>query len=59
VDGTNTSFTLSSSPTSPSATLLFVAGIFQTWGVDYTVSGNAITFAVAPRLGSTLYSIYS
>jgi hypothetical protein len=44
VNGVNTVFTLSSTPSPPSSLTLFRNGILQRVGVDYTLSGDSITF---------------
>jgi hypothetical protein len=46
IDGTNTVFTLTQPPTG--VVWIFVNGIYQTRGLDYTLLGNVITFVVAP-----------
>lgn len=48
MNGTNKVFTLSQSPNPPNSLLLFLNGIEQHPGVDYTLSGATITYAVAP-----------
>jgi hypothetical protein len=58
VNGTNTIFSLPSVPTTPGATMLFFGGIYQTQGIDYTLSGSTITFARAPRAGFGLYAVF-
>lgn len=50
INGSNTNFTLAGTPTTGSL-MLFLNGAFLTQGVDYTVSGSTITFAVAPVAG--------
>ncbi len=55
-DGTTTTFTL----TAFAGTALFavyVDGVLQTSGTDYTVSGNGITFAAAPANGASIVAI--
>ncbi len=55
-DGTTTTFTL----TAFAGTKLFavyVDGVLQTSGTDYTVSGNGITFAAAPANGASIVAI--
>jgi len=48
MNGTNTVFTLSSAPDPASSLLLFLNGIEQLPGTDYTLSGATITYTVAP-----------
>jgi hypothetical protein len=60
INGVNATFTLSQSP-SPSASLtVFLNGLLQTAGVDYTAAGTAITFATAslPQSGDILICSY-
>jgi hypothetical protein len=60
INGVNATFTLSQSP-SPSASLtVFLNGLLQTAGVDYTAAGTAITFATAslPQAGDILVCSY-
>lgn len=53
-NGSNTSFTLSTAPTTPSAIILFLNGIFQLQGTDYTLTDSTITMTVAPQAGGQL-----
>lgn len=58
INGTNTAFTLSHTPIT--GTLhLYKNGSLLIPGTDYTQTGTAITMAVAPSLGATLYASYS
>lgn len=54
IDGTNAVFTLSTNA-NPQGIWLYNNGVFQTIGTDYSLSGSAITFTVAPAIGSSLY----
>lgn len=58
IDGINTTFTLAHSPSPAGSLELFLNGLVQNRGVDYTLSTNTITFAAAPVTGSTLLSWY-
>lgn len=58
VDGTNVTFTLAHIPIA-STVALYLNGLLQTLGTDYTISGKTITMAVAPNQGSTLLVNYS
>ena len=58
-DGSTTAFTLSSPPPSSSAALVFVSGIQQRSGTDYTISGNALTFTTAPLSGTSNITVVS
>lgn len=59
INGTNTDFTLASTPVSGSVHV-YLNGIRQTPGVgnDYTISGTTITFAAAPVSGDALLCDY-
>ncbi|HUP02482.1 MAG TPA: hypothetical protein VMU19_00745 [Bryobacteraceae bacterium] len=60
VDGSNTSFTLSSTPNPAASLAVYRNGMLESAGVDYTASGNAIQFgaASAPQPGDTLLASY-
>jgi len=51
INGTNTGFTLSTVPSPSASLMLFLNGVEQLAGTDYTLSGNIITYAVAPATG--------
>lgn len=53
IDGTNVTFTLANAPNPPLSLILSRGGMVQQQGVgdDYTLSGNTITFVVAPSSG--------
>ena len=59
VDGTNTAFNLAQLPTSGSLSV-YRNGLLQSVGVDYTVTGSAVTFlpASVPRVGDVVASFY-
>lgn len=57
IDGTNTVFTLAHIPITATMTV-YLNGLFEVFGTDYTVSGKQITFAVAPNPGSILSVSY-
>ncbi len=58
IDGMNTTFTLANSPLG-SSLQLFLNGLYQTAGVDYTLSGATIQFSsAAPRPGDSLVASY-
>ena len=50
--GAQTAFTLSNSPGTVNALMVYIAGVRQTPTTDYTLSGTTLTFAVAPLAGS-------
>ena len=52
-DGSTTSFTLSSSPTSEDFTFVFVQGVYQEKST-YIVAGNTLTFSTAPQNNYTI-----
>lgn len=56
MDGINTVFTLSAAPT---VGLLFLNGVEQLPGTDFTLSGNTITYAVAPKSADWHMAFYS
>lgn len=60
VNGTNTLFTLTSTPIYNQAVFVFINGLIQRQGTDYNVSGSNIDFAASstPAVGSRLYVIY-
>lgn len=62
VNGSNVTFTLANTPlengsTEPSVDL-YLNGLYQTPGVDYTISGVTITMTIAPVVGQTLRASY-
>lgn len=58
IDGTNAAFTLKNAP-NPAGSLEVFRNIgVQIAGVDYTLSGNVITFTTAPQAGDLLMTIY-
>jgi hypothetical protein len=58
VNGANLVFILVHTP-APSSLHLFLNGVFQTEGIDYTLSGITITFTYAPSTGDSIYAKYS
>lgn len=57
MDGTNTSFTLSHAP-GPNALSLFLDGVLQQQGVNYTLTGNTIVYTVAPNSADWHVAVY-
>jgi hypothetical protein len=55
INGSNTVFTLSGTPT-PAGSLLFVVNGLVSFG--YTLSGATVTLATAPHAGAILNAIY-
>lgn len=60
LNGVNATFTLAQTPAPASSLELYRNGLVQTVGVDYTLSGNTITFLTAdiPGGGETLQAYY-
>ena len=60
VDGSNTSFTLSNTPNPKASLAIYRNGMMDKAGVDYTMSGAAVTFLTAstPQPGDTLLASY-
>ena len=50
--GSQTAFTLSSSPGTAMALIINISGVVQTPTVDYTASGTTLTFTTAPPSGT-------
>jgi hypothetical protein len=57
VDGTNAVFTLSSTPYSPTAVLVFVDGLAQP-PANYSVSGTSLTFVTPPAASQDVMAWY-
>src|ERR1700743_1997557 len=57
VDGVNTVFTTTQRP-NPNGIWLYVNGVYQTIGLDYTLNGQVITFVMAPPEDATIYVDY-
>jgi hypothetical protein len=59
IDGTNADFTLADAVRSESETV-YLNGLLQEAGVEYTVAGNVITFATSPSNGDkvVIYGVY-
>jgi hypothetical protein len=51
INGSNAVFTLASPPSPASSLQLYRNGLLQKLGLDYTLAGNAITFATASKPG--------
>lgn len=58
IDGNNTNFSLPSAPNPPSSLELFLSGVLQIPGTDYTLVGSTIVFTTAPHIGSTIVAFY-
>jgi hypothetical protein len=60
INGSNTAFTLVNAPSPPASLSLYLNGLLMDQGVDYTLSGNAISFLIAstPQPGDLLLASY-
>jgi hypothetical protein len=60
IDGSNTAFALANAPNPSSSLTLFVNGILQTNGTDFSLASNRITFASGskPHAGDVLQASY-
>jgi hypothetical protein len=60
INGSNTAFTLSQTPSPGASLTVFLNGLKMNAGVDYTLAGTAITFASAsvPQSGDILLCSY-
>jgi hypothetical protein len=60
VNGSNSSFSASTTPISSATYLLYLNGkmLQQGSGKDYTISGSSITVPTPPAIGQTLWSFY-
>ncbi len=60
IDGSNTTFTLTNVPGPAASLALFRNGVLQQNGLDYTLSGNVVTFALAaiPQPNDSLLCSY-
>lgn len=60
INGSNTVFTLAYSPSPAASLLLYLNGLLMTQGIDYTLTGNSISFlpASVPQAGDVLTGSY-
>lgn len=58
VNGTNVTFVLSKTPLETESIEVFLNGLRQDPGDDYSVTGSTITFVTAPAVGQTLRVSY-
>jgi hypothetical protein len=59
INGSNTAFTLAHTPNPASSLQLFKNGQLQKpGGADYTLTGAAIAFVIAPQTGDALEAFY-
>lgn len=60
INGINLQFTLAFSPSPALSLQLFLNGLLQQAGIDFTLGGgNTITFVIAPLTGDTLEAYYA
>lgn len=59
VNGVNVTFTLAHTPTSSASLKLYIDGVFQRQGTDYTISSATITMTVAPNFAQTIDADYT
>jgi len=58
IDGVNDTYTLSQTPTGAASVKIYLDGLFQRQGTDYTIAGSTITMTTAPASGQTLDANY-
>jgi len=60
IDGSNSSFTLSGTPTPSASLLLYRNGLLQKQSLDYTLSGGTVSFTASavPQTGDVLAAFY-
>jgi hypothetical protein len=58
VNGSNLVYTITTTPIANEGVIVFLNGIAQYNGIDYTVSGTTITFTNAPASGSSIFVYY-
>ena len=56
-DGSDTTMTLSRTPGSVNNVEVYMDGVFQTPGVEYTLSGNTVSFSTAPETGTEIIAL--
>mgnify|MGYP001598180459 CR=1 FL=1 len=56
-DGSDTTMTLSRTPGSVNNVEVYMDGVFQTPGVEYTLSGNTVSFSSAPENGTMIIAL--
>lgn len=59
VNGANVTFTLAHTPTAGVNVVLWLDGVVQYQGTDYTILGAVITMTAAPTSPQTLWAFYS
>ena len=56
-DGSTTTLTLSRDPGTQNNVEIYMDGVLQTPGVEYTLSGNVVTFTTAPETGLNVVAL--
>lgn len=59
VNGSNTVFTLSNTPSDSQNLIILLNGLLQKAGTDYTLASTTVTFAVAPAAGESIFAYYN
>lgn len=59
VDGVNDTYTLVNTPADKDGVVVLLNGVTQYNGIDYTVTGDTITFITPPANGSTIFAYYN
>jgi hypothetical protein len=57
MNGTNKEFILTATPLNPVNLTLYLNGVYQVQGPNYTLAGTTISMIVAPQKGDTLVAI--
>jgi hypothetical protein len=59
INGSNTQFTLANTPVASTSVSVWLNGLFQRYGVDFSVSGSTISFlGTPPQTGDVLLASY-
>jgi hypothetical protein len=58
INGINDTFMLVNAPSPGNSLKLYLNGLLQNYGVDYTLAGSTITFAAPPQTGDILLCNY-
>ncbi len=58
VNGSNVTFTLAHTPNPAASLMLFINGVLQIAGTDFTLSTATITMSSAPTTGAILTAFY-
>lgn len=58
INGSNQVFTLPAAALGNTSIFLFINGLLQRYGTDYTRTGTTLTFTTAPASGSDIWVMY-